>query len=104
MYIHFNSSDRNILIIPIHVIEREEKPVIALESSLALILSIMTHAYKSSNKLQYIKAYQSRSSYKSSAAINITATMSTTQLCPDDVLHVYHCDLCNEQTLKQKMN
>ena len=57
----------------------------------------MTHAYKSLNKLQYIKAYQSRSSYKSSAATNITATMSTTQSCPDDVLHIYHCDLCNEE-------
>ena len=43
---------------------------------------------------------KSRSSYKSSAATNITATMSTTQSCLDDVLHVYHCDLSNESEFK----
>ena len=57
----------------------------------------MTHEYKSLNKLQYIKVYEKPVFIQVSAATNITATMSTTQSCPDDVLHVYHCNLCNEE-------
>ena len=43
---------------------------------------------------------KSRSSYKCLLLPILTATMSTTQSCPDGVLHVYHCDLCNESEFK----